>query len=327
MNLQNIIDNLPILNKVFNDDAIVVGLACDNNYLPYLLVTLNSIKQNSSSLNNYDIVVFSSNISNKDKETVSNFISANNISVRFVDIDLSSIKNYLMNNKDIPSYISESTFIRFFIPYVLCNYNKMIYLDTDVIVQNNLHELYFTNLQNNTIGAVKDSIGFILQDNKLISNYTAIVGNKIYFNAGIMLIDIVKYNRHNCKQKLLELVFNNNFILADQDALNKLFTNNNDVHYLDYSWNYPLVQIGKNYNKEPINIIHYISAIKPWDSPNRLYSFIWWQYAKNIPYYRAIKKRMINYQLNKKNTKNIIKKMYIILKYNYYLLINNIKSL
>ncbi len=84
---------------------------------------------------NYDIVILEDKIKDKSKklllEQVKDF---KNVSVRFIDIS-----EYFNRHKDIKfyspkiiSYITRSMYNRLFIPEIFDNYEKVIYLDTEI---------------------------------------------------------------------------------------------------------------------------------------------------------------------------------------------------
>ena len=146
------------LKPAFNNNNIAIAFASDNNYVKYLSVAIISLTDNMSKDYNYDIVILEDKIKDKSKwlllEQVKDF---KNVSLRFIDIN-----RYFDKYKDAEfytlkniSYITRSAYSRFFIPEIFYNYNKVLYLDVDTLINDNLVELYQTDLENYLIaGAI-----------------------------------------------------------------------------------------------------------------------------------------------------------------------------
>ena len=80
-----------------------------------------------------------------------------NVSLRFIDINkyFDKYKNVEFYTLENISYITKSMYSRFFIPKIFYNYNKVLYLDVDTLINDNLVELYQTDLENYLIaGAI-----------------------------------------------------------------------------------------------------------------------------------------------------------------------------
>ena len=137
------------LKPAFNNNNIPIAFASDNNYVKYLSVAIISLTDNMSKDYNYDIVILEDKIKDKSKllllEQVKDF---KNVSLRFIDINkyFDKYKNVEFYTLENISYITKSMYSRFFIPKIFYNYNKVLYLDVDTLINDNLVELYQTDL-------------------------------------------------------------------------------------------------------------------------------------------------------------------------------------
>ena len=148
------------LKPAFNNNniPIAIAFASDNNYVKYLSVAIISLTDNMSKDYNYDIVILEDKIKDKSKllllEQVKDF---KNVSLRFIDINryFDKYKDAEFYTLENISYITRLMYSRFFIPEIFYNYNKVLYLDVDTLINDNLVELYQTDLENYLIaGAI-----------------------------------------------------------------------------------------------------------------------------------------------------------------------------
>ena len=180
---------------------------------------------------------------------------------------------YKMNWSNKLPHINHMTFARYFIPDFVTE-DKVLYLDSDLIVTGDLTDLFELDLGENYLGAARSCFG-------------AGVG----FNAGVLLINNKKWKSETIRQKLIELTEkeHENVKEGDQSILNMLFKDQYSL--LEDKYNF---QIGfdagaaeKNHAfifEIPLTplpkILHYISPDKPWKqfSVGRLREE-WWKYS------------------------------------------------
>ena len=179
---------------------------------------------------------------------------------------------YKMNWSNKLPHINHMTFARYFIPDFVTE-DKVLYLDSDLIVTGDLTDLFELDLGENYLGAAR-------------SCFSAGIG----FNAGVLLINNKKWRAENIRQKLIDLTEkeHENVAEGDQSILNMMFSDS--YIQIDETYNY---QIGfdrgaaeqghawileKSINPLP-KILHYISQDKPWNqfSVGRLREN-WWNY-------------------------------------------------
>ena len=97
---------------------------------------------------------------------------------------------------------------RAFIPEMI-NTDKLIFLDSDTITTTCISKLWDTDLQSNIVGAVQSSqtpcVNTLIE--KWDFNFAPFVHNReaMYFDAGVMMIDCVKWKANNITQKTLDV--------------------------------------------------------------------------------------------------------------------------
>ncbi|AKD38674.1 RfaJ protein [Pasteurella multocida subsp. multocida OH4807] len=252
------------MNIVFN---------ADNNYAPYLAIAILSIiKTNTAPINFYVLDLGINEISkNKIKEIVHS--SRNN--VEFIIIK----ENELKGPPQTIDYIPPITYARLKIAdYLPENIEKIIYLDTDILVNESLQSLWETKLQDNWIAACFDP--FIEYNKKDYKSKIGLSSNQHYVNAGVLLINLSKWRSSNIWRKSIN--FFKDFPAAeyqDQDIINFLFKGK--ILYIDNRYNFSINHKNrikrkiKNHNitlhplektTMPVAIFHYVGPTKPWHS-------------------------------------------------------------
>lgn len=292
---------MDLVKPKFEKNNIPIVLASDENFVPYLGVTIKSIIENSSVDNNYDIVILNTNIDQYSQKRMKLMENAN-ISIRFYDMN-TLMANYAEIWRFSDSYPT-SIYYRFFIPQMYREYNKVIYLDSDIILNCDISELYSINMEDKPISACADIPRQLENDfyNDFIINDLKITP-KQYFNSGVIIFNVPKINIDVFVQQCVQsLGILKKSIFFDQDVLNYIFKGN--VKYLDNSYNlsWNCLHFWKGiknklpkdtyeaYKKavETPKIIHYAGAYKPWKQPELYYSEYFWKYARKTPFYEEI---------------------------------------
>ena len=123
--------------------------------------------------------------------------------------------------KDIytdPRY-SEAASFRLLLPEILTGYNKVAYIDCDVIIRQDIGKLYeSTDLQNFYLGVVYEAA----IENQA-ERWKAIGCNpKAYFNSGFLLMNLDSMRRNKITEKLIEASKVDYLEFPDQDVLNQV---------------------------------------------------------------------------------------------------------
>lgn len=296
------------IDKIFENDSVNVVFATNNKYAKYMVVAIQSLINHANDNRNYDIIVFETDIEASLKNTIENLgTDKPNISVRCLNV-ASIYDEYDRDKLFCHIYFSKEMYLRLFIPQVLQDYEKAIYLDCDTIIQSDIAELFDDDISEYYLAASRDynSIVNIMYYPKVNYYFKSVIKIKnmdMYFNSGVLLMNLTKLRPINLPQKTFELLDKYKELLyPDQDLLNLICVDH--VKILDSKWNFvfginpalvhdnrflPLaIEWSKGLAEQ--KIIHYISEKKPWDLPNMSYADIWWKYAKAAPIYQILLK-------------------------------------
>ena len=257
---------------------IPIFLSSDDNYAPFVATTIASVCDNTTALCAFYILDGGIETENKNK-ILSLTDLYDNCSIEYIYIDAEKyFKNFITH-----SYITLPTYYRFIIPQLKPNIERILYLDVDIIVKNDVRDLFNADLDNKVLGAVMD-LGDPNYIKRLKYN-VEIKPSHTYFNAGVLLIDCKKWNEQNISEKLfdIEQKYRGKLLCNDQDVLNKVFENNYKM--LPEKFNALAATDGTV-------IRHYYSKPKPWEikqgikNSSLLLSDIelFWYYAQKTPF-------------------------------------------
>ena len=273
--------------------AIPIFLSSDNNYAPFVATTIASACDNTESFCNF--YVLDSGISDENKEKICKLKSLfSNFSIEFIKIDLGKdLKSIEYKNDCI--HVTLSTYNRFLIPKLKPNLGKVLYLDIDIIVLDNISKLYDLQLDKYSVAAVSE-INTNNKNAKERCKSLNLDNMHNYFNAGVLIIDIQKWIKEDVSQKLfdIEKKYRDKLHWADQDVLNILFNNN----YLRIPEKFNFMTGEQKIDSEII-IRHYNTEIKPWHFlPNLKTSLVknceaFWKYMKMTNFYSEMESKCI----------------------------------
>ena len=302
------------LDPIFKSKAVPVVFAANNNFVPIFSTCLRSVIDSSSINNNYDIILVQSDITQENKNILLNMIKDHkNFSLRFYDA-AKLLSDYKLEAKE---HISVETYYRFLIQDAMPRYDKVLYIDCDLIVKHDLAELYNTDLEGFMLAACYDPdfIGQVNGANKDTKEY-AVETLKLndpynYFQAGVILFNETEMRKAHDLSEWLDFA-TKPYRYSDQDVLN--IHCQGKVKYLDMAWNmltdcnhervenvikFAPSKIQHMYQvarKNPY-IIHYAGFMKPWYKPSEDFAQDFWTTARYTPYYEVLIEMAYSYRV------------------------------
>ena len=285
--------------------AVPVVFAADNNYVPMVTTTAYSMLKNASRDSFYDVVILEKDFSDYNKRIMSEFFAQfPNASIRFVNVS-GMISAYSLQTSN--EHISVETYYRFLIQKILPGYDKVVYLDSDLIVKGDVSELYATDLGTNLLGAARDIdyLGNLNMNDGKRAEYTKEVlqmkNPYDYFQAGVLVLNTAEMRKLYPFEKWLEIAAESKYIYDDQDILNAHCQGR--VTYLDNSWNVMNDcggRIAKVFSFAPAGlfdkymaayrapkVMHYAGFEKPWKPGPCDQKELYWSYARQTPFYET----------------------------------------
>lgn len=267
-----------------------VFFACDDKFVPYMMVTMKSLIENSSSKRTYKIHVLHTDISIKNQGLVKTLETEN------CKIEFNNVKKQLEQVEKkiaLRDYYSATTYYRLFIADMFPEYDKVAYIDSDTIVLKDIAGFVDYDLEDNYIGAIRDQL---VAQTDIYGDYVEKVlgvSREAYFNAGVVLINCKQFRKKGIQKQFVDFLNTYRFVVAqDQDYLNILCKNK--ILWIDGKWNVQM--IGKpSCPEKDFALIHYNLAAKPWHYEDCRYGHYFWDYAKKTPGYETLKAVLDNF--------------------------------
>ena len=298
-----------------NNKEINIALAINNQYVGQVSALIMSIHKNLKEGRFVRINILHSTVTEQHQDIMKNMVKDfDNISeLNFIDMKQFTsneyLDKYMYKSKDY-NYISPETLYRLFIPDIFPQYDKILYLDSDMIVCDNLTDLYETDITKVYVAAIKVSNKFlegeIIFNNKKLYIKDYIKNNlhidpATYFNAGVLLLNLNKLRQDNIQEKMFQLVTGETiFRFLDQDILNISFYKNSKL--IDNQYNFKCRDYTTTHK---VTILHFAGKNKPWNYFKQDEFFEkYWDYFKLTPFYNKKEEqlylKLTNWYKNKK---------------------------
>ncbi len=281
-------------------NIIPVFFTIDDGYAPFLSVALDSAIKNSSKENTYKAIILHEDLS-KENKTKLQSLATDHFQVEFVQMrkELESITDR-MSNRLRCDYFTLTIYFRLFIPAMFPQYDKGIYIDSDVVVTGDLAELFNIDLGDNYIGACADKSVVDVPPLAQYMEEAVGVDRHSYINSGVLLMNLKKLREAELDTHFLSLLNTYHFdcIAPDQDYLNAMCSGK--IHYLSDAWD--AMPAEDKPEIEDVKIIHYNLFSKPWCYDNIQYGDVFWSYAQDSAYYEEIKAYKDNYSDEQKES-------------------------
>jgi len=289
-----------MINIKRNKKEIPVFFASDKNYVPYLTIAIKSLAQHTSDRYMYRVYILTNDLKDEDIPEIKQ-CEKSNVKIDIVDVNekIESIKDRVA----LRDYYSVSIYFRLFIPSMFPQYNKAIYLDSDIVINDDIAKLYNVDIGLNYLGAVLDEVVYSNKDFVYYVREALDVTEKQYFNSGVLIMNLAKFRRNNIEDDFYNWVNSHDFgaVAPDQDYLN--VTCKNSVKYLKQGWN--KMPCGKRLADPDLFLIHYNMFMKPWKYENLMFEEYFWNVAKTTSFYDKLRAQQQSYTDEQKNKDEI----------------------
>ena len=231
-----------------------LAFAINKQYIPYFFVVLKSIEKNSLPGEDFTIHIMFIDLTE---------LELNQLKIEFPHFKFiwHNMNNFEFGNFFVNGHISYETYFRIILPEII-DVDKVLYLDSDLIVRRPLNDLYNKNIESVAIAAAYD---YKAQERK---KELGIPDAASYFNAGVLLMNLEYWRNYNLTNILEHYIqeMGSNLKYWDQDALNALLYDK--VLIVEDTWNiqtanFELEYYDKNNLTNPA-IVHFTGASKPW---------------------------------------------------------------
>lgn len=248
--------------------VIPIVFSTDDNYVLPLAVAIKSLIDNRNKNDEYKIYVFHDKLSEESKRKIKSVCERTFL--EFVDVGKFLYDTTFPSDGHVNSV---ATFFRLFIAEILSEYDKVLYLDCDVLINGDVGKLFDCDLKD-----------YILAGNKMLGDNAV---ERDYFNAGVLLFNVKEYLKNDICKKALKYIGDNKKIrYQDEQTLNEVCKGK--VVNFPYKYNFQtwycvsgelLKKTGIKKTKDII-IIHFGS--KPWKDDTVPLGDLWWKKANTL---------------------------------------------
>ena len=278
---------------------IPIFFSIDNSYAPYLATALRSAICHADPDRCYKAIILHDGLLEAHQARLSK-LATENVSIEFVPMrdGLDSITD-TMSNRLRCDYFTLTIYFRLFIPRMFPQYDKAIYMDSDVVLLNDPAKLFDIDLGDTLIGACVDrSVGHVPELAQYMEQAVGVPKDQ-YINSGVLLMNLKKLRNAELDHHFLSLLNTYHFdcIAPDQDYLNALCYGK--IHYLDDSWD--TMPDTPSPPAKP-NLIHYNLFSKPWCYDDIPYGELFWHYAAQSGYEQEIRSFKAAYSEDQKRS-------------------------
>lgn len=240
---------------------IKIALITDENYFYYALTTIKSIFDHSSE--KCEIYCITTDVEIEKIERAKEVFKSYKLT--FLHYDLNCLGN--IKPKE---HVSLAAYLKILLPDILKDEEKIIFLDSDLLIKDDISNLWNLFDKSYSIQAVWNP-GYNY-DNEIIG----LDKSSRTFNSGVMLMNLRKMREENSKERLLKFIDEKNHLtkLNDQAAFNAVFALNWgelplqwNVQYKFFLEKYESYKIEKREQQILIfnpSILHFTSISKPW---------------------------------------------------------------
>lgn len=261
------------------DNKIPVVLSTDHNFIMPTGVCIKSMLDNAEGTTYSIYILCADSVTDSDKDVLRAIVKGTDS-----DIDFLKMGSDLDNAHEVRG-ISTATYYRLKIPWLLPQYDKVLYIDGDIIVKHGLGELYDTEMDGCFVAGVR-TYGFSCNRKQIRHGLKLGVRKGEYINAGVLLINSRLWREENVYETLKPHL-ESKYLFQDQDIINRVF--NGRIKFLPLKYNVSWFFEGEGRkrfvasgsvsdkeieesNHDPV-IIHYAGE-KPW----KTFTQRWWDW-------------------------------------------------
>lgn len=282
---------------------IPIVFSTDHNFVMPTCVTIHSLLTTADQDTHFDIIVLiNPDVTQGDKEILEKQVrlDSDGTKIRFIEIGDSFKNSFEIRD------VSIATYSRLLIPWLLPEYDKVIYSDVDIIFKGDISEVYEIDMT----GKLVAGYGGEAWKRGLIKKYLLKIGAdpESYINAGFIVINSKLQREKDLEKKYLSLS-KKKFLYQDQDIINLVCRGH--VRLIPEIYNTKPKEV-YNYSHGEVKVIHY-TGLKPWDYFT--YSWCdWWECYKGCCMYNPIRNKNVSSKVLKWNNELLRKRKLIIQK-------------
>lgn len=272
----------------------------DDNFAQHTGISLLSLLENNKDVKEISIFIGDNGIEELNINRLKNIAHRYNRDIYFALAQECLERNLdnITKKKVLDYYGTLVGCLQFMMDKLFLTLDEIFYLDSDTIVEGSIYSIQNVSLGDKLIGAVA-SPGTLLSTSE--SEYKLAKSRKVYYNTGVMLINLKKWREEKIFDRIVEdFSKNKQYAYGAQSIINNVIKDN-EMLTLDLKYNYwgfqyysiirkKLYSLGGYFNQKQIVeaiespvIVHFKGYQRPWYK-----EFTKSYYAKRYLHYKAM---------------------------------------
>lgn len=261
--------------------TIHVCCSTDDNYAQICAVMLCSVLENNKR-NKIHVHILISLLNDENRTIFMMLSKLYDVIIELHTVDETVLDGVKFNSR---RKLSVSAYYRILLSSILTeNIEKVLYFDCDMLVLEDLSDIYNMDIGNYAIAAVED-VWPIKEDHRIQILFPY---SERYFNSGFLIINLKYWRDNDIEDKLLAFAKQERKVFFhDQDALNKVLGHN--CFFLPLRWNrfsiayrsyrqFVIYSDWKQYQQNPA-VIHF-TLVRPWHNLSSPYKQLYYEYVR-----------------------------------------------
>lgn len=251
-------------------DELLISLAADSDYFVHLFTCVASVLENCSDGRRLRFLILNGGLLSHQLDSLKSFVTKNNSSVYFC----STVSNIYHDFPIKKTVATAPTYYRISLAELLpAHIKKVLYLDCDIVMEDDILKLQEYPFES-------DISVLAVEDISTTNAYRTLgISKNRYFNAGVLLINLEYWRRHNVGKAIREFKLKNTELILGNDggAINGVLSES--WGRLPPRWNQQSGIYRSRFRKRGrlaysfdeireavVNpaVIHYIGSRKPW---------------------------------------------------------------
>ena len=192
-----------------NEKDLHVVLATDNNYAEFVAVVIVSLLQTNPQFDSIHVHLLANGVNDATIQKLQRHIPQGRGQLHVYDI--SDLEQRL--GIQVPNTIAISAYARLFMASLLpADLDRVLYLDCDIVVSDNIIEFWKTNLDGFLVAGVLDTLYSVAAKTDV-----GLSTDAPYVNSGVLLINLKSWREENMQQCFLDFLLSHNGHVTHHD--------------------------------------------------------------------------------------------------------------
>ncbi len=196
------------------ENILCLAYAADNHYAKFCGISLISLFEKNKIFDEIHVYLLDCGIEKDNKEKLTDIANQYNRKIYFTEVEnLVNNLNLNMGSRKLAIAAYARLFLGLLIPE---DFSKVLYLDCDTIIHDDLIALWDTDLKEYSIAGIRDTV------DKFFLKKIGLDKKEYYVNSGVLLINLDRWRSQSIHEEFLQMIekFKGNVPHHDQGIIN-----------------------------------------------------------------------------------------------------------